>query len=223
LREQLDEHLTCSEAAFAISNAADGRLSATERRSLRAHLRACDDCMRVAQRERATRRALKSMLFVPLPQSLATFAGGTAGAASTAVAGAGLASGITFKAAVLLSAGAVVGGGAYVAGDAPVGPHRAAPAAHAVPVATSERAARRGNSASSRSAARGKRHQQHQKARAGRKTHGAKLQHEASKANGHARAAKPKDQHVVKQAKPPKMLPSHRRPSAPLKPRPAGM
>jgi RNA polymerase sigma factor (sigma-70 family) len=221
LREQLDEQLTCSEAAFAISKAADGRLSVAEQRSLRAHVRACDDCMRAAQRERATRRALKSMLFVPLPQSLATFAGGTAGAASTAVAGAGLASGITFKAAVLLSAGAVVGGGAYVAGDAPVVRHSPAPPLHALPVSTPDRAGQRGDSRRVRAVAQGK----HRNAPAGRETHVAKLHHGASKAKPHAQAAKPKKQHVVvvRKAKPPKLLSSHGRPATRTKPRPAGM
>ncbi len=113
LREQMEDRLTCTEAGFAISKQADGRLSNAERRALRGHLRACPECTSDAQRERSTRRALKKMLLVPLPQSLTTFSGASAGVASTTVAGAGL-SGIALKAAGLVTACVVVSGGAYV-------------------------------------------------------------------------------------------------------------
>jgi RNA polymerase sigma factor (sigma-70 family) len=108
LREQLEEQLTCEEAGFALSQQADGRLSGAGKRALRAHLRACPECARAAQRDRAIRGALKSMLAVPLPQSLASFFGGAAG--STATVGVGA------KAVAIVAAGAVAaGGGTYVA------------------------------------------------------------------------------------------------------------
>ena len=44
LREQLEEQISCQEAALAIDKQLDGRLSTGERRALRAHLRACSDC-----------------------------------------------------------------------------------------------------------------------------------------------------------------------------------
>lgn len=112
LREQLDEHLTCSDAAFAISQQADGRLSPGETSALRAHLRACPDCSALAKRERATRGALKGLLLVPLPQSLCSFFGAGSGVAAS-VAGVG-ATTVVLKAAAVLTAGAVIGGGAYV-------------------------------------------------------------------------------------------------------------
>jgi RNA polymerase sigma factor (sigma-70 family) len=114
LREQLEDQLTCSEAAFAVSKQADGRLSHAEQRALRAHLRACPECSSAANRQRAQRRVLKTMLAVPLPQSLGSFFGGGAavGTASTAAAVGG--TGVVLKAAAVLTAGVVVGGGAYV-------------------------------------------------------------------------------------------------------------
>ena len=44
LREQLEEQLTCREAAFAISKQLDGALSLSDRLGLRAHLRGCPEC-----------------------------------------------------------------------------------------------------------------------------------------------------------------------------------
>lgn len=129
LREQLEEQLTCDEAAFALSQQADGRLTADGKRSLRAHLRACPECARTAQRDRAIRGALKGVLAVPLPSSLASFFGGGAGS----VAAGSAAAGVGVKAVTLLAAGAVAaGGGTYVVAKEqhhPRAPHRAAAAA----------------------------------------------------------------------------------------------
>jgi RNA polymerase sigma factor (sigma-70 family) len=124
LREQLEEQLTCNEAGLAISKQFDDRLAPDEQRSLRAHLRACPDCASAAQRQRGQRRALKAMLAVPLPQSLASFFGG-AGAATGGAAVAAGGTGVVLKAAAVLGAGALVGGGGYVAvKDAPLLHHR---------------------------------------------------------------------------------------------------
>jgi RNA polymerase sigma-70 factor (ECF subfamily) len=113
LREQLEESLTCAEAAFAISKEEDGRLSTAERRTLRSHLRSCLECTTAAKRERALRGAFKRMLAVPLPASLAAFSGG--GAAVLGSSGAGfVGGGLAMKAAALVAAGTLVGGSAYV-------------------------------------------------------------------------------------------------------------
>lgn len=123
LREQLEGQLRCSEAGFAISKQLDGRLSSEEQRGLRAHLRACPECRSAASRQRAQRRVLKTMLAVPLPQSLTSFFGGAgAGVASTAAAVGG--TGVVLKAAAILTAGVAVGGGAYVGVAKPPLVHR---------------------------------------------------------------------------------------------------
>ena len=75
LREQLEEQLSCSEAAFAINKQIDGRLSLGERRALRAHLRACAECNSLAQSQRAQCRALKALVLVPLPATVSHWMG----------------------------------------------------------------------------------------------------------------------------------------------------
>src|SRR3954451_16003835 len=84
LREQLEGQLNCEEAAFAIHKQLEGRLPTSERAGLRAHLRACPECTSLAQSQRAQRRALKSLVLVPLPSGLPHWFGGHAGAAGTA-------------------------------------------------------------------------------------------------------------------------------------------
>ena len=132
LREQLEEQLTCQEVAFAINKQVDGRLSLAERRSLRAHLRACPECNSLAQSERAQRRALKALVLIPLPATVSHWMGGQSAAAATGAAGAGgltavgvtagggtagasfvAVGGVAAKVAAVVVAGAVVGGGAY--------------------------------------------------------------------------------------------------------------
>ena len=129
LREQLEEQLTCQEAAFAINKQIDGRLSLGERRSLRAHLRGCAECKSLAQSQRAQRRALKALVLVPLPATVSHWMGNQTAAAATGATGAGGLSavgvatgggassavfgGIAAKVAAVVAAGAVVGGGAY--------------------------------------------------------------------------------------------------------------
>jgi len=150
LREQLEEHISCQEAAAAINRQLDGRLSLGERRSLRAHLRACSDCHSLAQSQRAQRRALKSLVLVPLPltiahwsgaqsASAATGAGGVAAVgATTSGAGAGASTialgGVAAKVAAVVAAGVVVGGGTYE-GVKHASPSKAQPAAAAAAAA----------------------------------------------------------------------------------------
>src|SRR4051812_37629537 len=93
LREQLEGQLNCEEAAFAIHKQLEGRLPTSERAGLRAHLRACPECTSLAQSQRAQRRALKSLVLVPLPSGLPHWFGGHAGAAGTA--GGGRAGGVS--------------------------------------------------------------------------------------------------------------------------------
>jgi RNA polymerase sigma factor (sigma-70 family) len=106
LREQLEGSLTCGEAEFAISRQLDGRLSRHEKGQLRAHLRECSECAHFARRQRAQRRALKSLGLVPVPTSLASLFGG---------GGAAVGTGAALKAAAVVVAGAVIGGGGYEA------------------------------------------------------------------------------------------------------------
>ncbi len=129
LREQLEEQLTCREAAFAINKQLDGRLSLGERRSLRAHLRGCAECNSLAQSQRAQRRALKALVLVPLPATLSHWMGNQTAAAATGAAGAGgltavgvtsgggaasvIFGGAAAKVAAVVVAGVVVGGGTY--------------------------------------------------------------------------------------------------------------
>ena len=130
LREQLEEQLTCREATLAIDKQLDGRLAHGERRALRAHLRACPECNSLAQSQRAQRRALKALVIVPVPltiahwaapsgASAATGAGGlaVAGGASGAGAGAGastaMVGGVAAKVAAVVVAGVVLSGGIY--------------------------------------------------------------------------------------------------------------
>jgi RNA polymerase sigma factor (sigma-70 family) len=120
LREQLEGALTCRDAELAISKQLDGRLSRSEKGSLRAHLRQCKECESFARSQRAQRSALKALGAVPVPASLASFFGG-----GSAVAGGTTA--VAVKAAVVL-AGAIVAGTAGYAGYE----HSAAPGAPAV-------------------------------------------------------------------------------------------
>ncbi len=132
LREQLEEQLTCQQAALAINKQLDGRLAFGERRGLRAHLRACAECNSLAQSQRAQRRALKALVLVPLPATVSHWMGSQSAAAATGVAGAGgltavgvttggaaagassvVFGGVAAKVAAVVVAGAVVGGGTY--------------------------------------------------------------------------------------------------------------
>jgi RNA polymerase sigma factor (sigma-70 family) len=153
LREQLEEQLTCQDAALAINKQLDGRLSLSERRALRAHLRACAECTSLVQSQRAQRRALKALVLVPLPVTMTHWFGSQTAAAATGAAGAGglTAAGVTAgggatgasslvfggaaaKVAAVVVAGAVVGGGTYEGVKQATRPaaHEAnAPAAHA--------------------------------------------------------------------------------------------
>jgi RNA polymerase sigma-70 factor, ECF subfamily len=101
LREQLEGALTCLEAERAISRQADRKLSRSERGALRAHLRECSECERLARSQRAQRTAFKTLAAVPVPASVTSLFGG-----GGAVAGGALAA----KAAAVLAAGAVATG-----------------------------------------------------------------------------------------------------------------
>ncbi|MGH3103544.1 MAG: RNA polymerase sigma factor [Gaiellaceae bacterium] len=75
LREQLEGSLTCPEAERAISRRLDGHLRPVDRKRLRVHLRACAACAALTRRHRAQRAAIRALGAVPLPPSLASFAG----------------------------------------------------------------------------------------------------------------------------------------------------
>ncbi len=115
LAEELEQQLTCTEAQFAVSQAADGRLGRKERRRLRVHLAECPDCARFTQVQKRHRRALRGLALMPIPVSLTLFKGfeGTASAATLPSIGAG-----TAVAAGTGGAAGAVGGGVFAGGVA---------------------------------------------------------------------------------------------------------
>ncbi len=131
LADELEHQLTCTEAQFAVSQAADGRLGRKERRRLRVHLEECPDCALFAQAQKRHRRALRGLVLVPIPVSLTLFRGfegsataatlpavasgtavavGSGGAAGIAGGGGALAGGVALKAAAVVTAAGVAGG-----------------------------------------------------------------------------------------------------------------
>jgi RNA polymerase sigma factor (sigma-70 family) len=107
LREQLEGDLGCSQAEAAISLQLDGRLPRSDRAALRAHLRACEECSRLARSQRAQRGAWKTLAAVPLPVSL-----GSGSAGGVAVLGGAAAA---TKIAAVTAVAVVASGSAYVA------------------------------------------------------------------------------------------------------------
>ena len=117
LAEQLESQLTCTEAQFAVSQGADGRLGRKERRRLREHVAECSDCAHFARVQQRHRRALRGLALVPIPVSLTLFKGfeGTATAATLPTIGAGAAAaGSSFG----LGASSAAGGGLFAGGVA---------------------------------------------------------------------------------------------------------
>jgi RNA polymerase sigma factor (sigma-70 family) len=106
LREQLEGALTCGEAEATLSKRLDARLTMSEQRALRAHLRQCRECSVLERRQRARRAAVKRLGAVQLPPSLAGFLGGSGGSVT---GGAILGSGIVAKTAAVLAVGMVAG------------------------------------------------------------------------------------------------------------------
>ncbi len=117
LAEELEHHLSCTEAQLAVSRAADGRLGRKERRRLREHLDECPDCASFARLQQRHRGALRTLLLVPVPLSLSLFKGfdGTAAAATLPAAGLGAAAATTGVGAVATT-GVGAAGGAGAAG-----------------------------------------------------------------------------------------------------------
>jgi RNA polymerase sigma-70 factor (ECF subfamily) len=111
LREHLADSLTCTQATSALDRQLDGTLDAESAGLLRAHLRECQDCERLARRLRAQQSAWKSLAVVPLPTSLDTFHG--AGAAGVAGGGAVAGAGVAAKVASVTLAALSVGTSAY--------------------------------------------------------------------------------------------------------------
>jgi RNA polymerase sigma factor (sigma-70 family) len=106
LREQLEGALTCGEAEATLIRRMDGPISASERRTLRAHLRECPECSALERKQRARMAALKRLGAVQLPPSLAGFMGG----GGSIGGGAAVGSGLVGKAAAVVAAGMVAGG-----------------------------------------------------------------------------------------------------------------
>jgi RNA polymerase sigma factor (sigma-70 family) len=103
LREQLEAALTCGQAEQLLSRQLDGELAKDDRGQLRAHLRECADCRRLARSQRAQRSALRALGAIPLPSSLASLFGG----------GASVGTAVAVKAAAAVITVGVVGGVGY--------------------------------------------------------------------------------------------------------------
>jgi RNA polymerase sigma factor (sigma-70 family) len=110
MREQLDGALTCGEAELALSRQLDKRLSSGETASLRAHLRACKECSRLARRQRAQRTVLRGLGPVPLPGSLTSLFGGGGTTGGVFAGGWAFGGGLALKAAAVLTGGAIATG-----------------------------------------------------------------------------------------------------------------
>ena len=139
LARELEQALTCTEAQLAVSKAVDGRLGRKERHRLKDHLAECPDCAHFARAQPRHRHALRGLMLVPIPVSLALFKGlegagtataatipvGTGGGATTTVASTGVTSGLgsagtaggsaiiggaTLKAAAVIAAVTITGG-----------------------------------------------------------------------------------------------------------------
>ena len=87
LRERLEGSLTCHQAERAISRQLDHRLRLGERRTLRAHLRQCEECAHFARSQQAQRSALRDLGKVALPSSLGSFFGSRDDGSSGALLG----------------------------------------------------------------------------------------------------------------------------------------
>lgn len=111
LREQLEASWTCEQAEQALSKQLDTQLSRDERGELRAHLRECAGCRRIARSQRAQRSALRGALHAAhLPSSLAGLFGG--GGATVGVS-------VAAKAAAVVVAAGIAGGVGYQALNPP--------------------------------------------------------------------------------------------------------
>jgi RNA polymerase sigma factor (sigma-70 family) len=124
LAEELEHQLTCTDAQLAISKSVDDRLGRKERRRLRDHLAECPDCAQFARLQQKHRSALRGLMLIPIPLSLAMFKGlegaGTASAATApviplhATTGTTLGTGSATTAGVGTGSGAATGGGFFL-------------------------------------------------------------------------------------------------------------
>jgi hypothetical protein len=181
LREQLAGSLTCDDAEAAISRQRDGRLSRDEKGALRAHLRECEDCARIARRQRAQRSAWKALAAAPLPASLSSFIGGGGAALVGGGGAAAVGTGLALKAVAATVAAVAVAGGGYEAARHTVlqTPHR--PAAGSVVASHATHAAAPNHARKSTPAA-SDRAKQHARA-------SGKPAHRPAAASAHGRAA----------------------------------
>ena len=124
LAEELTHQLTCTDAQLAISKSVDDRLGRKERRRLRDHLAECPDCAQFARLQQRHRTALRGLMLIPIPLSLAMFKGlegaGTASAATAPViplhapTGTAFGTGSATTAGVGSGSGAATGGGFFL-------------------------------------------------------------------------------------------------------------
>lgn len=117
LAEELEQHLTCTEAQLAVSRAADGRLGRKERRRLREHLGECPDCARFARLQQRNRTALRGLVLLPVPISLTLLKGFEDTAAAAVLPASGGAS-VAAAGAAGTGGAAATGGGVFAGGTA---------------------------------------------------------------------------------------------------------
>jgi RNA polymerase sigma factor (sigma-70 family) len=148
LAEELTHQVTCTEAQLAISKSVDGRLGRKERRRVRDHLTECPDCAQFARLQQRHHSALRGLMLIPIPISLAIFKGldgagtasaatlpvaagvGTGAGAATATGGGLFAGGVAIKAAAAVAAVSVAGGAAVTgASELAKSPAKSRPAA----------------------------------------------------------------------------------------------
>lgn len=109
LAEELENLVTCDRAELAISKHADARLSRKELRRLKAHVRECPSCARVAATQARRRRAFKNLSLLPLPLPLVLFRGAPDASAAAGISTIGTAATVS-GAATVGSAGGTAGG-----------------------------------------------------------------------------------------------------------------
>lgn len=116
LAEELEHHLTCTEAQLAVSRAADGRIGRKERRRLREHLGECPDCARFASLQQRHRTAFRGLVLMPIPVSLTLLKGLEGTATAAVLPAAGTTSVAAGAAGTGAAAGAATAGGLFTGG-----------------------------------------------------------------------------------------------------------
>jgi RNA polymerase sigma factor (sigma-70 family) len=117
LAEELEHHLTCTEAQLAISRESDGRLGRKQKRRLREHVAECPDCAQFARLRQRHRRALRGLALIPIPISLSLYKSFQGTAAAATLPGAGAGAGAGAAGSGVLGSGSLATGGGLLGGS----------------------------------------------------------------------------------------------------------